>query len=202
MKRLLLILLLTTPLVAQKYMLVQYRWGSTPPATQDSTDELSNLDGFTSVRGSLAQLDGEVEANQAGDETAYYFTNWSGSEPDHLSQVIVSGLVSDVYIGPAVRVDESDIEFERDYYGFYVSNGLAEVFKVINDSYTNITSPDISVSNGDTLKLQIVGTTLTAWHNSTQVYSGTQSDLSDGRPGIAAYGDGASKITKWIGTVK
>lgn len=201
MRYLLLILLTISTAFAQKQMLVQYRWGSsTPPAVEDTLNDLSAFSTyFTTRAGAFGQNAGTVYPNSSGNECGAYFTTWDGGNDQHV-EVILSGLESGyVAIGAAVRVSTAG---DVNYYGIYTSDDVGadriQLFKVTAGSWSAIGAYSNASSVGDTLKLEIEGTTLKAWLNSTQLYSGTQSDFSTGMPGVAGYGQsGNAHITEF-----
>ena len=97
--------------------------------------------------------------------------------------------------GPAVRISAS----VQSYYFFGIGNGyfrgckyVAGVFSQIGSNYTS------TPANGDVLKLSISGTTLTPTLNSVEQSTRTDSSLSAGSAGMAAY-DLAAKWDNWEG---
>jgi hypothetical protein len=208
MRILLLTILFTIAINAQSVVpfILSSTSGAAPPAGEDTVDELNSMSLFTNIWGTWTQGTGEV---YSGDNTdaCMYRTSWTGN--DQKAQVILS-IVGSAYNMGGVAVRASGTSGSNATYYLLYANSTGTTDKTqlgqyVNGTWTSIGNYSNEPSINDTLKLQIVGTTLTAWLNSTQLYSGTQSDISTGKPGVCAYGNYGgtiSRMTKFIATVK
>ena len=87
-------------------------------------------------------------------------------------------------IGVIVRAS-GDIDTNRDYYSFLDNNtgAVAQLIKTVNGTETILDSRSSPFAAGDTIELEVEGTTLRAFRNGTLIYSLTDSSLSTGNPG-------------------
>ena len=103
------------------------------------------------------------------------------SSDNHYAQVTLSNTGTTINrTGPSCR-NSTDAGAGRDYYGFGfgASRNAPRLYKVINGSVTDIgVDGSITWSNGDTLKIQVDGSTLTGHHNGTLVKSETDTALT------------------------
>ena len=89
------------------------------------------------------------------------------------------------------------------YYASIYKIGAAElsISKVINGTLTELTNGACTLSLNDTIKLQVSGTTLTAYQNTTQICTIVDSSISSGQPGLFYdYGDANTTVLdNWEG---
>jgi len=73
-----------------------------------------------------------------------------------------------------------------------------ELWKLVNGVGTELAgSRGVNVNVGDTLKLQVVGTTITAYYNGVQEFQVTDTDLSAGFPGTSSWSMGGASQYIW-----
>jgi len=87
-------------------------------------------------------------------------------------------------LGVAVRVAASG----ETAYVFYCTSTTYHVLKIVSGTATSLASGAHALVQYDTLYLEANGTTITALINGTSVYSGTDSAIATGQPGIAGVG--------------
>ena len=131
-----------------------------------------------------------VYPNSAGAECGA-FVNSETPSADQYAQVVLSNIVdANASVGPAVRCAAGG-----NYYGLYYSRsggGMVFLFKMVGGTWTGI-AESIGVgawANGDVLRLEVSGTTLTPKRNGTLIAAlGTKTDssLSSGKVGICGY---------------
>ena len=101
------------------------------------------------------------------------------------------------YMGVVVRSGEGN------GYGCYVTSGAFNVWKTVSYSWTSLASGGITLNAGDVIRLEVSGTTLTAKQNGSTLWSGADSALSSGAPGITGTGEAASGtytlLDDWVG---
>lgn len=101
------------------------------------------------------------------------------------------------FVGPAVRVS-ADTNTNADAYYLKIRDDGAsgashewQLFKMVNGTETAIDTRSRTTTNGDTIALEAVGTSLLVYHNSTLVYTITgQTDLTSGNAGLILSGNG------------
>lgn len=86
----------------------------------------------------------------------------------------------------------------RDDNGGDPGNRLTEIYKTINGTTTVLASGRYSWGNADTLEGEVDGTTIRAMKNGAVLFTATDSDLADGRPGFLSVGADCS-VTSWEG---
>jgi len=101
------------------------------------------------------------------------------------------------YAGPTVRMVGVTAAAENGYVALI--DGLAiDLQRIDNGVRTNLQGGIGSIASGDTLKLEIVGTTLKVYVNGVQVGTNqTDSNYATGQPGIAFIGSGA-ELDDWM----
>lgn len=131
-----------------------------------------------------------VYPNSAGAECGA-FVNSETPSANQYAQVVLSNVVdANASVGPAVRCST-----DGNYYGLYYSRsggGMVFLFKMVAGTWTGIAEAiGIGVwANGDVLRLEVEGTTLTPKRNGTLIAAlGTKTDssLASGRIGICGY---------------
>jgi len=139
---------------------------------------------------------------------------WSGSgsfSNDQYAEITIAALSFlsvDYAMGVIVRAS-TDTNSARDFYFATVaadSSGpdyTTVLGKVVNGTRSVIHSASVAWSNSDLLSLEAVGTSISVFKNGTALggsFTATDSDLSTGKPGICANGDGASPTgDDWVG---
>lgn len=84
------------------------------------------------------------------------------------------------------------------FYGFYTTNASAFLFKCIAGTITNFATASIAMQVGDIIRLEVVGTSLTAKLNGVVLLTAVDSSIASGAPGIQGLtGVGATKITNF-----
>jgi hypothetical protein len=124
---------------------------------------------------------------------------------DQYSQITVDviGGVSDA-IGLMVRL--SGTGATTCGYGYYAMNGTQRLFRIDNGVKTNLGSTGTAVLNvSDVLRLEIIGTTLTAYRNGA-VDTGvgtkgvaTVTEYISGKAGLSGYNASSTKGDLWLG---
>jgi hypothetical protein len=100
-------------------------------------------------------------------------------------------------VGVVVRAS-ADTDSNADFYGYYVqddgsSNRTTVLFKMVNGTVTTLDSVVLAWANGDTIEMEVEGTTLRGYKNGTlQVTVSGQTDLSTGKPGLYISGDSST----------
>jgi len=156
-----------------------------------------------STAGTLNIAGNVVVASNSNIDAQYYYTGITVG-PDEFSQAAISvsgGNSSDVGYGVAVR---TSLGTAKTYYRLVVnklaSNNI-ELGKFINGTYTMLTRRTTSWTDGDVLRLEVAGSTLKIYQNSTQLGADvTDASISSGGVGIAysAQVSGGS-IDNWSG---
>jgi hypothetical protein len=113
------------------------------------------------------------------------------------------------YIGVAVRCS-ADTDGARDYYALIVSSDAAgpnyttRLIKIVNGSATTLHSASVAWASGDTVELEVEGTTLTGMKNGSALggsFTQTDTSLTTGKPGILGATDTDTSATgkNWVG---
>jgi hypothetical protein len=103
---------------------------------------------------------------------------------------------------PGVMVRASGKQGARTFYVYSVDNaGKGKIDKVINGSFTNLVSNLSSITQGDVMKLQAVGSTLTAYKNGVLQTTVTDASIPHGQPGIFLYSNlhQIARLDNWSG---
>jgi len=105
--------------------------------------------------------------------------------------------IGSLYIGVGVRMQSTGASG----YIFWANAGSYLVQRTDAGTITTLISTIANSPNGgDILKLQAVGSTLTAWINSSIVASFSDTTYSTGSPGIVGYGFGGNvTLDDWEG---
>lgn len=181
--------------------------------TSVATDNFNRADGpvgsdwsyirNTAWTGNPPEVKTNTVSGRAGG-TNYQVIRWNGagsfSNDQYAKATLVAyGYYGNDYLGGVVVRCSADTDANADYYAFYVrdnnpnaSNKTANLVKRVNGTETTIaTITGTNWDNGDTVELEVEGTTLRIYRNGTQIgsdYTG-QTDLSTGKPGLAMGGD-------------
>lgn len=131
-------------------------------------------------------------SSQGGD--AHIGINWPA---DQYSQALVMNVASD-FQGTSVRANLSS----RTYYnsGHYMG-GLGHIRYIIEKWVSGVqttlnTHPSQVVTIGDTVYLEIVGSTLTLKVNTVPILTATDSSIVSGNPGLVAF-DSVATTPQW-----
>lgn len=176
--------------------------------TPVATDTFTEADG--GVPANFTDLDGvNGQIQIAGNKFRSPYGAYSGAvrtsgtySNDQYSQCVLSGITASLSgdaIGVLVRAS-TDVDTARDFYFAYVTdNGTPTVTygKVVNGTTTNFSldSTATTWTNGDVLRLYVIGTTVAVQKNGSDVLSTTDAALSTGRPGILGHA-GASETMR------
>lgn len=171
------------------------------------SDNFNRADAGT-LGANWTQLEGQlgIVSNWAGGTAApggyqwavYSGTTWGADQSSEIKNDRVAGGA-----GPIVRAQAGVSGY------FLLCNvGPCYIYRRDSGSFTLLQTLGASAVNGDTLKLEITGTTLRAYKNGVQI--GTDQDatasggaITGGSPGIAADsqgGAGGDLLDDWIGT--
>ncbi len=175
---------------------------------------------FTGTNGnevrSLADWDGaltdalsggacEIQSNQAqASASGTIGADWYTSETfdnNQYATATIKAVTSGVYIGVAVRCSGTDNAGTLTGYLFYSDSADGcYIDEISNGAYVaTIAGPGTVFSVNDVVRLEINGSSLTAKVNGTARLTATDASITTGRPGIAAYGTGASALDDWEG---
>lgn len=133
--------------------------------------------------------------------THYQVVRWAGAGTfanDQYAKTTIGGMSwqdATYLIGVVVRCS-ADIDTAADYYAFWVnddasSNRTSKLVKVVNGTETVLDTRTSAWANGDTISLEVSGTTLSAYKNDTLMFSVTDSSLTTGKPGLLIGGGGS-----------
>lgn len=152
---------------------------------------------WTAISGTFALYSDGACPTAGGTECG---SGWNADTPDNdqYAETVLGAGGSGVYAGPAVRVSSS----AATYYGFYTRiAGNTYYFKMVAGSYTDLTSlAAISRSAGDTLRIEISGTSITCKANGATEKTLTDNSISSGRVGITGYSSGSTNmLDSWAG---
>jgi hypothetical protein len=119
---------------------------------------------------------------------------------DQYSQLVLVNGGGSIYCGPCVRASAGGggNAYRLD---LTPTSGTWHVAKLVGGAFTNLSGDQSGTfSNGDTLKLTAVGTTITAYQNGSVLYTTTDSSLASGSAGIYFYDVGNPPDVKtWQG---
>jgi hypothetical protein len=101
---------------------------------------------------------------------------------DQYSEVtaVVGGTAATQNTGPAVRVSSS----ANTYYCIQYANNLLAISKQVAGTFTQLVSGGTFPTTGQTVRLQVMGTTLTAFVNGVSQLTHTDASIASGTPGI------------------
>jgi hypothetical protein len=117
------------------------------------------------------------------------FWNAASFANDQFAQVTISQMASNSYIGPAVRCSTGS---GGNYYGFYADTATRYIVRVVAGAYTSLATTGTGFSNGDVIRLEVVGTTISAYINGVLWTSVTDSNLTSGSPGMTSWANNNS----------
>lgn len=165
------------------------------PATEDFTGTAGNLSASWTQQRTTRRLQrngsgvGIQDATDASDVNAFW--NADTFANDQYSQLVLVDR-GDGAFGVTVRAANTG-DSAWDAYEFYTDTisggGHTELAVIVNGASTVLRSYATTVAAGNTIKLDVVGTTLTAYKNGVSL--GTQSD--------STYSSGSAGINSWSG---
>lgn len=161
----------------------------------DVADNFDRADGglgpdWTAVYGAPFTITANAaQPNDGGESCAAYTASTFGA--DQFARITVGALSAGTWVGVAVRANPQD----GSGYIFYVDSSSSYLFHT--PSFDVLGTHDVVFVPGTVVELESVGQTLTARINGQNVLTATDSRLSSGQPGIAAFGSGASTIASW-----
>jgi hypothetical protein len=169
-----------------------------------TTDDFNRGSTVTLCTGNWTCIDGSsfVVTNTAaepdnGSQGNFAYYSGASFTDDHYSQVKWSSSGATNGVGPAVRVSATD-----DGYMYQVHDTSIYRFDDVSaGTYTMIKACTDSPSVGDTLKLEISGTTLTVSRNGTPVSGCTITDATyaSGEPGVYGSVSSGMQFDDWEG---
>jgi len=168
-----------------------------PPNTQTDAFTGSLSPNWTAQYGmfeiSSAKL--AVESVDSGNNRAsMYYTNanWAANQ---YSQVEITATDTSAGLGPIVMGADGA------FYGFYIQNGIAYLFKQIVDVTTVFISTAATLNVDDVLYLQLSGQTLVAQQNGTTILTAIDTvPLPLGAPGVTSFpGTSNLRANNWQG---
>lgn len=121
---------------------------------------------------------------------------------DQYSEITVGTLTGGaVFVGAGVRMNPTG-----NFYGFVgiAGTNTAYIQRYSGGGGTTLTSTTVTINPGDVMRLEIRGTTLTAYLNGTVVMTTTDATYATGNPGIAGFNNTAvadGTITLWAGGI-
>jgi hypothetical protein len=160
---------------------------------------------WTTIGGALARSPG-ISSNGAtccpdvpnDESTALWMAPFT---PDQFSQITVVG-VSDVIIGVVVRGSKAEATayFCGKDRNSFSDDGLRIVRWSVN-AFELTTSTDTTLTSGDVLRLEVVGTTLTCSINGSTVLTASNTALASGQPGFLLQSavSGGAAVDDWSG---
>jgi F5/8 type C domain len=138
------------------------------------------------VTGSLSILSNAIQGQSAGDNFAAWTANTFNN--DQWSQVTVTTITNGG--GPAVRISGGN---------FYNCFANGTVILIINQASTHLATLTQTVSNGDVLRMDAIGTALTCSLNGNIVLSVTDSGNTSGSAGLYINNSNGMVLDNWSG---
>ena len=145
----------------------------------------------------------DIQSNQArASASGTIGADWYTSETfdaNQYAEATVKAITSGVYIGVAVRCSGTDNAGNLTGYLFYSDSADGcYIDKIVSGSFVaSIAGAGTAFAVNDVIRLEINGSALTAKVNGATRLTATDTAISSGRPGIAAYSTGASAIDDW-----
>lgn len=138
-----------------------------------SSAKWTKLSGFSDVTITSNQVVADNTARAA------VITTWAGSATDHYSQAVASTATNEG--GSTIRSDAASTF----YHPLITADSFMYVEKVIAGTGTIIsTTAMAALANGDTVYIEIQGTTIKTKKNGTVVNNFTDASIASGKPGI------------------
>ena len=150
----------------------------------DDATALATYDSNWNVlSGAFAINTNSVYSNSAAADTMARWTPGAFSE-NQFSEMILSPLTSGSYVGVAVRAQAG----AHSGYGAYSDTNNVKIIKRVAGTET-VLYTGTAFADGDRIRLEMVGTTLTLKQNGAVITTVTDSAFSTGRPGIIGHGN-------------
>lgn len=129
----------------------------------------------------------------------YQVVRWNGAgtfNNNQYAKLTIGGLTwqdASYRVGVVVRCS-ADTDPNEDFYAFWVqddeaTNRTSKLVKRVNGTETALDTRASAWTNGDTIALEVEGTTLRAYKNDVLMFSTTDSSLTTGKPGLAVGGN-------------
>jgi hypothetical protein len=159
-------------------------------AGASATDNFTRANGgpganWTAVDGTFAIVSNTIQvATNGGDGRSAMYWNAVGFMADQYAELTLNPALGGgtTPLGPAVRVGAAG----ENWYAFLSFSGSLYLAKMVAGAYTNMTNVVHAISNGDKLRLEVSGTTLTGKVNGVTILTWTDSALASGSAGIYA----------------
>lgn len=136
-----------------------------------------------------------ASSSYAGAEFAYDYWNVDSFADDQYSQAVITK-GSNGYQGVGVRLASGG----NAYLAVLDSGTGGHVYKILSGTRSTVGTITLTWVDGDTLKIDAVGTTLTVYQNNVSRATFTsQTDLTSGAAGIVGYSDAPGTISDWQG---
>ena len=125
--------------------------------------------------------------------TGLWYGIWSAKgnwEADHWAEMDFAAYTGSSQVLAASLTRVSGGVGTGNFYGATMDplNGTARIIKMVNGSVSNLTSTYAHTwQDGDSLRLETQGSTHTAYLNDAQILQATDSDLTQGKPGIYGF---------------
>lgn len=137
--------------------------------------------------GALKIESGALVGTDNSNRGAYYSASWSADQwAECVMSVVGEG-------GPAVRIGAGGVNaYRADYYA-----GEFRLAKHVENSYSSLGAWTRTVVDGDTLRIEVEGTTIRGYHNGALVGSVTDSSLTTGNAGVVIWH--TARVASWAG---
>ncbi len=165
------------------------------PATDDFSGTFAST--WTLMNGSLSNSGGQVSSAGGNENEAKWPTATATFSPDHSSQLNVA---SDTSGAVFLSVRVSGTAGTSSGYHLSLNGGDCRIYKQTSlTSYSVIGVDNVSACLGvSTMKLTVIGSTLTPSINGVVLAAHTDSALATGQPGFLIYGSGGT-ADDWVG---
>ncbi len=154
--------------------------------TDANSTSLTTHNSNWSVNGGFAINTNSVYSNNSNTTSLARWTGDTFNNNQYAQVTISAAQTSGLYIGVAVRVQSGG---ELNAYGAYTDSSAVKIMKWISGTPTELYS-GTAFGQGDVLRLEISGTTLTLKQNGSTITTVTVSNFSSGSPGLSGYGSG------------
>jgi hypothetical protein len=169
-----------------------------------ATDNFDRADGglganWSSATGTTGYTIISNQAASSGSPSAEEAVFWNAESfaADQYSEVTFSTGSNSSYIGPAVRCNSTS---GGNYYGFYGDPNTRYLVRVVNGVWSQLATLGTGFTNGQVLRLEVQGTTLSAYINGVLWTSVTDSSISSGSPGLTSWANNNSgRLDNWTG---
>lgn len=169
-------------------LLTQVVWAAIPATDNFSGTFTTN---WTTAQGTFTNTGGVAVPSVAGENTAFWKTATDTFSADQSSQIVVTTIAGVGGSFAAVRCSGTGASTQCYLFGPTSGTGSnAKMYKQLTGtSYTQLGADYGAVVNTDTLKLLVVGTTLTPYINGVAQSTRSDSAVSTGQPGIWCWYD-------------